>query len=338
MTLQEIEAMQGQRGFFHVNACVAKTSLTSLKLRPFRGTAFGESRNLLWSTSFVAYHRHPQVGTAPQLERALKYYTEDTCPAMSSQFTCFPKFLSLLHIVLSFLRLFFIHFSIHMETIPSQEMYRNLGAFVTSDHVPFKLLSEHMMNLCSLPHPEKEELTVDKTSTFCEQLMSCFDELRKRNLTTAQHRELRAFNQNGMRCIAVKQDDAANIPEQSQITFASPRRCFTFRNFKAKAFHGYLREAQGLKLYSDMGVADDPDALTLAALTQRVKDEYPDDYSNGHIMRDVDVLQACLKCFHSLVKGSEIERSRLNERLPFNFYYLDEDDKIEDVSALVSCL
>ena len=84
MTLQEIEAMQGQRGFFHVNACVAKTSLTSLKLRPFRGTAFGESRNLLWSTSFVAYHRHPQVGTAPQLEHALKYYTEDTCPAMSS--------------------------------------------------------------------------------------------------------------------------------------------------------------------------------------------------------------------------------------------------------------
>ena len=101
----------------------------------------------------------------------------------------------------------------------------------------------------------------------------------------------------------------------------------------------YLREAQGLKLYSDMGVADDPDALTLAAVTQRVKDEYPDDYSNGRIMkRDVDVLQACLKCFHSLVKSSEIERSRLSERLPFKFYYLDEDDKIEDVSALVSCL
>ena len=220
-------------------------------------------------------------------------------------------------------------------------MYSKLGAIVTSDHVPFKLLTEHMMNLCSLPHPQKEELTVDKTSTFCKQWMLCFDELRIRELTTAQHRELRAFNQNGMRCIAVKQDDAANMPEQSQITFASPRRCFTFSNFKAKAFQGYLREAeaQGLKIYSDMGVADDPDALTLAALTQRVKDEYPDDYSNGRIMkRDVDVLQACLECFHSLVKSSEIERSRLSERLPFNFYYLDEDDKIEDVSALVSCL
>ena len=83
MTLQETEAMQGQRGFFHVNACIAKAS-PSLKLRPFRGTAFGKSRNLLWSTGSVAYHRHPQVGTAPQLEHALKYYAEDTCPALSS--------------------------------------------------------------------------------------------------------------------------------------------------------------------------------------------------------------------------------------------------------------
>ena len=43
-----------------------------------------------------------------------------------------------------------------METVSSQEMYSDLGAFVTSDHVPFQLLREHMMNLCSLTHPAKE--------------------------------------------------------------------------------------------------------------------------------------------------------------------------------------
>ena len=270
---------------FNMDACSVKAHQ---KLRPFKGTAFGPSRALLWTASWVAYHRHPQLGLAPQLEHLLKHHSERAS---------------------------------------------SLGAFVTAEDVPFEPLLRHLMNLCSLPHPEEKELQVDKATAFYQQLEGGFEQLRKRELKFAERRALAAFNHDAVRCIVVNQADAANLPEEGRVTLASPRKCFTFNSFKAKAFRPYLRQARSLKLYGDMGVQEDPDALTLAAVTQSVAEEYSECPEEQLPLKpDVNVLNACVAGFHSL------RSSDMKGWPPMKFFYLDQDGRIEDVSALVPWL
>ena len=65
-----------------------------LELRPFRGTAFGKARSLLWSLRYVAVHQHPAGNDAgkhaEQLEHLLRHAASDACLSVSFAFlrTC----------------------------------------------------------------------------------------------------------------------------------------------------------------------------------------------------------------------------------------------------------
>ena len=106
----------------------------------------------------------------------------------------------------------------------NQDMESKFGAYVTADAIPSSLILAHMMNLCSLPHPAREELTINVESVFYQQLQGGFKELGQRKLTSDEQQALGEFNKDIARCIVIKQFDAADKPEESQVTLASCRR------------------------------------------------------------------------------------------------------------------
>ena len=61
-----------------------------LELRPFRGTAFGKARSLLWSLRPVAVHQHPKAtkndtgNHAEQLQHLLRHAASDACLSLVS--------------------------------------------------------------------------------------------------------------------------------------------------------------------------------------------------------------------------------------------------------------
>ena len=74
-----------------------------LELRPFRGTAFGKARSLLWTLRPVAVHQHPKAAGndagkhAEQLEHLLRHAASDAC--LSVSFASLTKCVYCLHLL-----------------------------------------------------------------------------------------------------------------------------------------------------------------------------------------------------------------------------------------------
>ena len=79
-----------------------------------------------------------------------------------------------------------------------------------------------MFKLCSLPHPDKEELLSDCGSLFQQELKACLEEANRRNVEN-EVEELTKFCADCARCVKIVQLDAADEPATNHIVLASPR-------------------------------------------------------------------------------------------------------------------
>ena len=98
-----------------------------------------------------------------------------------------------------------------------------LGAYVAPKDAPFPSLAKHVLKLCSLPHPDQEELHLPASgSRFQEELEACLEEAKRRTWTDSDLKQLSQFFDARARCVKTIQSDAAEKPENPMI-LASPR-------------------------------------------------------------------------------------------------------------------
>ena len=109
-----------------------------------------------------------------------------------------------------------------------QEMRSVLGAYVAPKDAPFPSLAKHMLKLCSLPHPDEEELLLPASkSRFQEELKACLEEAKRRTWTDSDLKQLSQFSDAHARCVKIVQSDAAEKPENPTI-LASPRTLWVY--------------------------------------------------------------------------------------------------------------
>ncbi|CAE7906641.1 SACS [Symbiodinium microadriaticum] len=238
-----------------------------LKLRPFGGTAFGASRQVLWSVCPISAHKDPELGV-PEADHGQS----------KSQ----------------------LDLALEQPTV-SEALQDKLGAHVSTSKVEPARVLVHMQNLCRHPHPKSDKLQFPKSSAFNEHLVECW-ELLKDPGSAATSSDSFA----DLRCVKLQEGDAADRPKNDMVTLASPRRCFLFSSgsYRASDFHGYLFQAERTKedLWSSLGVRADPGIQDFAMVTREVAANME---GRAAMEQELQVLETCLSGVHDCVSNPE---------------------------------
>ncbi|CAE7771445.1 Sacs [Symbiodinium sp. CCMP2592] len=265
-----------------------------LKLQPFRGTAFGASRRVLWSVCPVSAHEDP--------ESCLP--AADPCQSNSQ-----------------------MDFAVE-QPVFSQVLQDKLGAHVSTSKVVPALVLVHMQNLCRHPHPREDKLRFPKTSAFNEHLMECW-KLLQDSEPVADSSDSFA----DLRFVKLQEGDAADRPKNDMVTLARPRRCFLFNSgsYKAPDFHGYILQADRTQedLWCSLGVREDPGIQDFAMVTCDVAANMED---RTPMEQELQVLETCLSGVHDCV--SKLPENCTELPLSEDFFWLDRDRRLVEASKL----
>eukprot|EP00439_Symbiodinium_sp_Y106_P031436 s6671_g3.t1 len=265
-----------------------------LKLQPFRATAFGASRRVLWSVCPVSAHEDPE-SCLPAADHGQSNSQMD--------------------------------FALEQPMV-SQVLQDKLGAHVSTSKVAPALVLVHMQNLCRHPHPREDKLRFSKTSAFNEHLVECW-KLLQESEGVADSSESFA----DLRFVKVQEGDAADRPKNDMVTLARPRKCFLFSSgsYKAADFHGYILQADRNQedLWCSLGVGADPGIQDFAMVTRDVAANMEDRTPMEH---ELQVLETCLSGVHDCV--SKLPENCPELPLSEDFFWLDRDRRLVEASQL----